>query len=98
MKRFDDMAKLTGNGIPVAYDRLRMEHINHTDNQHWEEENEASAEFAAFDRLASMLISVPSEQIRSRLESVKRNKEAASTKSVEQLANGSEAANHRDPD
>jgi hypothetical protein len=72
--------------------------INRTDNDHWENETEESAEFSSFNRLASMLISVPSDQIRAKLEEVKKNKGANATPAGGQPANEIETASHKDPD
>ena len=75
-----------------------MDEINRTDNNHWEDKTEESVEFSAFNRLASMLISVPSDQIRAKLEEVKKNKGANTTPTGDQPANEIETASHKDPD
>jgi hypothetical protein len=73
-----------------------MDEINRADNKHWEDEAVASAEFTSFDRLASMLISVPGNQIRAKLDDVKKGKETITTRA--EPANGSEELSHKDPD
>jgi hypothetical protein len=75
-----------------------MDDINRTDNNHWEDETAESPEFSSFNRLASMLISVPSDQIRAKLEEVKKNKGVNATPAGDESANGIETASHIDPD
>jgi hypothetical protein len=75
-----------------------MDEINRMDNNHWEDQTEESVEYSSFNRLASMLISVPSDQIRAKLEEVKKNKGANTTPAGDQPANGIETASHKDPD
>jgi hypothetical protein len=74
-----------------------MDEINRADNKHWDDEAPASAEFTSFDRLASMLISVPGHQIRAKLDDAKKSKETTTTPAGE-TANGSEESNHKDLD
>jgi hypothetical protein len=73
-----------------------MDEINCTDNRHWEDEA-ASTEFTSFDRLASMLISVPGHQIRAKLDDLKKSKETTATP-VREPSNGPEGSSHKDPD
>jgi hypothetical protein len=74
-----------------------MDEINRTDNNHWDDETAESPEFVSFYRLASMLISVPSDQIRAKLEEVKK-KGVHATPAGDRPVNGIETASHTDPD
>lgn len=75
-----------------------MDETNRTDNAHWEDETGGSAEFSAFNRLASMLISVPSDRIRSKLEDVKKGAEGNTTPVHERPETAIEGATRKDPD
>jgi hypothetical protein len=72
-----------------------MEEVNRTDNTPLEE---ASAEFTSFNRLAALLISVPSSQIRAKLEDVKKRSGAPVTPAVPASADVNEEPNRTDPD
>jgi hypothetical protein len=75
-----------------------MNEMNDTSNLQPEDESRESGEFSAFNRLASMLISVSSDQIRGKLDQLKRSKGTIVTQTGEQPGNGTEAASHKDPD
>jgi hypothetical protein len=75
-----------------------MDEINRTDNNHWENETEESVEFSSFNSLASKLISVPSDQIRAKLEEVKKSKGASATPAGDLPASEIETPSHKDPD
>lgn len=75
-----------------------MDEINRADNTHWEGDPAGSAEFSSFNRLASMLISVPSDKIRAKLEEVKRGVGDSATRVEDRSSTETEQESRRDPD